>query len=312
MIYIGIILASALALFSVAVIATALVCFFKIFFSKRQKPKEEYPIPPGRAYQAHREQMIEWIKQIRSMPYTDLSITSFDGLTLRGKYYECKKGAPIEILFHGYKGTSERDLCGGVSRCFSLGHNALMVDHRASGNSEGRVITFGAKECRDCLGWIDKVISDIDKDAKIILTGISMGAATVMMAAGKELPKNVIGVLADCGYTSTEDIVKKVMRDMKLPPRLLYPFARLGARLFGGFDPNKDSPIRAMERCHLPIIFFHGDSDRYVPCSMSERNFAACVSDKKRLVITKGAEHGLCFPTNTEEYLSEMREFFAI
>ena len=168
MIYIGIILASALALFSVAVIATALVCFFKIFFSKRQKQKEEYPIPPGRAYQAHREQMIEWIKQIRSMPHTDLSITSFDGLTLRGKYYECKKGAPIEILFHGYKGTSERDLCGGVSRCFALGHSALMVDHRASGNSEGRVNVM-------TIGWVT-IVSD---DPAMYLLGIDDPAYTL-------------------------------------------------------------------------------------------------------------------------------------
>ncbi len=312
MLYLGIILSAALLLFCIAVITAALVCFFKIFYSRRKKTKEEYPVPHGRIYEPHREQMIAWIKEIRSMPHTDISITSFDGLTLRGKYYEYKKGAPIEILFHGYRGTSERDLCGGVHRCFALGHNALMVDHRASGNSDGRVITFGAKEYRDCLFWIDEVIRSVDPQAKIILTGISMGAATVMIAAGKELPENVVGILADCGYTSTEDIVKKVMKDMKLPPKLLYPFARLGARLFGGFDPDEDSPIKSMKSCRLPIIFFHGNADDYVPCSMSERNFAACSSDNKRLVITEGAGHGLCFPTDTQTYLLELKNFFAV
>ena len=116
-------------------------------------------------------------------------------------------------------------------------------------------------------------VQNIDKDAKIIITGISMGAATVMMAASKPLPANVVGVLADCGYTSTKDIIKKVIRDMKLPADLLYPFARLGAMLFGGFDPDADSPIASMKRCRLPVIFFHGDADDYVPCSMSEENY---------------------------------------
>ena len=244
------------------------------------------------------------------MPHRDLEVRSFDGLTLRGKYYEFAKVAPIEILFHGYKGNAERDLSGGIFRCFALGRNALLVDHRASGKSEGHVITFGAKEVRDCLLWVDLVIREIDPQAKIILTGVSMGAATVMMAASRPLPENVVGVLADCGYTSTREIVMKVMTDMGLPARLLYPFARLGAILFGRFDPDRDSPLRSMERCRLPVIFIHGDGDDFVPAAMSERNYAACASARKRLVLTPGAAHGLCFPTDEEGYIEALREFF--
>lgn len=292
------------------VFATMCVCFFMTFFSVRRKAKEEFPIPPGKVYDGHKAQMVQWMREVRDMEHTDVEIKSFDGLTLRGRYYECRKGGTIEILFHGYRGNSFRDLCGGVSRCFRLGHNALIVDHRASGRSEGRVITFGAKECRDCVDWVNFAIKNIDPDARIIITGISMGAATVMMAASKELPANVVGVLADCGYTSTRDIIKKVMRDMKLPPNLLYPFARLSAIVFGGFDPDADSPIESMKKCKIPVIFFHGDVDAYVPCYMSEQNFGACASEKKRFVVTPGAGHGLCFPTDQEAYLEALREFF--
>ena len=290
--------------------ATICICFFKIFYSFRRKEKEEYPIPAGKAYEPHRDQMVKWIKNARELPHTDVSITSFDGLKLRGKYYQHSPDAPIEILFHGYKGTSERDLSGGIYRCFKLGHNALIVDHRASGNSEGRIITFGAKESRDCVDWVNFVINNINKDSKIIITGISMGAATVMMAASMELPENVIGVLADCGYTSTKDIIKKVMRDMKLPADLLYPFARLSAKMFGGFDPDKSSPIESMKKCRLPVIFYHGDVDGFVPCYMSEQNFDACASERKRLVIIEGADHGLCFPVDIKKYIDELDAFF--
>lgn len=299
-----------LALLLVAATAVTLVCFFRIFYSRRTKETEEYPTPDGAIYDPYREQMRTWIKECREMPHRDVSVTSFDGLRLVGTYYEHQKGAPIEILFHGYRGSAERDLSGGVYRCFSLGRNALIVNHRGSGGSEGHVITFGVKESRDVHTWIDLVLREIDPDAKIILTGISMGAATVMTAAGTPLPPNVVGILADCGYTSTRAIVTKVLADMKLPPRLLYPFARLSARLFGGFDPDSASPIASMPHCRLPIIFFHGDSDDFVPASMSEENYAACASERKRLVITKGAGHGLCFPVDQEAYLSELRDFF--
>lgn len=304
-------LVSLLVSAAVFVLAVMLVCFFKTFYSWKIKPKEEFAIPEGEIYEPHREQMVGWMKDLRTLEHTGVSVKSYDGLTLRGTYYEYKKGAPLEIIFHGYKGTAERDLCGGVYRCFELGHSALIVDHRAHGSSEGRVITFGAKESRDALTWVDFVINNIDKDAKIILAGISMGAATVMTASGMELPANVIGVVADCGYTSTRDIIQKVMRDMKLPPNLLYPFARLAAILFGGFDPDESSPKKAMANCRLPIIFFHGDIDGFVPCSMSEENYAACASENKRLVITPGADHGLCFPVDQKQYLAELEDFFA-
>lgn len=239
-----------------------------------------------------------------------VSIRSQDGLCLRGYYYEQKQGAPIEVMFHGYRGTAERDMSGAVYRCFSLGRNALIVDHRASGTSDGHVITFGAKEQYDCRAWVDFVVREIDPHAKIILTGISMGAATVMLASALPMPPNVVGVLADCGYTSAKEIIYKVARDMHLPPALLYPFARLGARLLGGFDPDDASPVRAMAECRLPIIFFHGDADGFVPCEMSRENFDACASKQKRLVITPNAAHGLCFSTDQESYFAALREFF--
>lgn len=304
--WIGLGVVGALALI---VLITACVCFFKVFYSPTRKPSEGYPIPGGEIYEPHREHMVEWIRQSRAMPHKKVSIRSFDGLTLRGNYYEYAKGAPIELLMHGYRGSSERDMSGGVARCFALGHSALMVDHRGSGASDGHVITFGILERRDCLAWVDFVLREIDPEAKIILTGISMGAATVMMCGGEELPKNVMGILADCGYTSPKAIIKKVIREMGLPQDLLYPFVKLGARLFGGFDLEETSPLEAMARCRVPVIFYHGDADDFVPCSMSEENYEACASTK-RLVVIKGAGHGLCFPVDQEVYLSELKSFF--
>ncbi len=293
-------------------VLAAYICFRMAFYSSPKRPlehRDEFPIPDGKVYEPFREQMVEWIKLARALPYREVAVTSFDGLTLRGRYYEIFPDAPIELLFHGYRGWAERDLSGGVARCQTLGHNALVVDHRGSNQSDGSVITFGILESRDCPVWVDYILTHINPRAKIILTGISMGASTVMIAASRPLPPNVVAVLADCGYTAHDEIIKKVMVDMKLPPKLCYPFIKLGAKWFGKFDLEETSPIESVKRGLLPILFFHGDTDDFVPHGMSLRNSQACAT-VNRMVTIHGAGHGLCFPVDPETYLNEMRSFF--
>ena len=293
------------------VILAAYICYRIAFYvpPRRKVDPGVITVPPGAAYEPFHEQMVGWIKEIRGLPQKQLKINSVDGLTLYGKYFEFAPGAPVELMFHGYRGNAERDLSGGVQRCFQLGRSALVVDQRCSGFSDGNAITFGVKEHLDCLQWINFMIDYFGPDVKIILTGISMGAATVLMAAGKELPQNVIGVLADCGYNSSKDIMYEVIRKMKLPPRLCYPFVKLGAKMFAHFDPDQWSPEEAVRHCKVPVIFFHGEDDGFVPCRMSRINFDACVS-RKELVIVPGADHGLSYPVAPDRYLKALWTFF--
>ena len=293
------------------VLAAAYICFYIAFFVPKHGPiaMDDYTIPDGEIYEVFRGQMVQWMKEARAMPHEDFYITSFDGLKLHGKFYEYAPGAPIELMFHGYRGNSDRDLCGGVQRCFQLGRSCLLVDQRCSSASEGHVITFGIKEHRDCLQWIDFMVEHFGSDVKIILTGISMGASTVLMAAGYPLPPQVKGVLADCGFSSAKAIICKVIRQLKLPATLAYPFVRLGALIFGGFDLESFSAVDAVTNATVPVIFFHGQEDGFVPAEMSRENFDACTS-RKMLIITPGAGHGLCYPVDSEGYLKALRDFF--
>lgn len=301
--------AGALAL---AVLLIAYVCFRIAFYAPRRPPAdpEALPTPAGKIYDPYRADMEEWIRQARAVPHEDMQITSFDGLTLRGKYYEYAPGAPVELMFHGYRGNAEGDLSGGVQRCFRLGRSALIVDQRCSGGSGGNVITFGVRERRDCLSWVEFMGRRFGPEVKIILTGISMGAATVLMAAGEDLPENVVGILADCGYSSARDIIRKVIRQMGLPVGISYPFVKLGARIYGRFDLEEMPPVEAMGKCRVPVIFFHGEDDDFVPCQMSRINYEACTA-RKRLVTVPGAGHGLSYPVAPEKYLQALEEFFA-
>ena len=288
------------------------ICFRIVFYEPRKQKlsSEDLPVPEEDIYKPYHPLMKKWILEARNFPHEDYYIKSHDGLTLHAKYFEFAPDAVTEIMFHGYRGSAERDLSGGVQRCFALGRNILLVDQRTSCGSEGNVISFGINEHRDCLAWIDFAVNHFGPDVRLILTGISMGASTVLMAAGKPLPKNVVGVLADCGFSSPKKIIQKCAKDQHYPVKFIYPFIKLGAKIFGHFDLEEYSPLEAMKTCKVPVIFFHGENDDYVPCYMSREVYDACTTPKK-LVTIPGAGHGLVYLVDNQKYFQSVVEFFS-
>ncbi len=302
----------ALLILSVAVVVVSYVCFLMAFFvTKKQRKKnksQEFRLPKGKIYEPYRDQMILWMKQVREIPFKPVEIRTFDGLNLTGKYYEFSPTAPIELMMHGYRGNSETDLCGGVERSFALGHSALVIDQRGCGKAEGNVITFGVNESKDCVAWVQFIKTHINADAKIILTGISMGGSTVLMAA-PQLKGEIAGVLADCPFSSAKDIICKVIRDMRLPDKLLYPFVKLGAKIFGRFDLENTSAIDCVKEIDVPLIIIHGKADDFVPSYMSERLFQNA-NQPKTLLLVENAGHGLSYIISPKEYLETLKKGF--
>ena len=300
-----------LVVFTMIILLISYICFRMVFFvpRKNENPCDDIPLPFGKIYEPYHQLMSKWILEARGFKSEDYYIQSFDGLKLHAKYFEYEPGAVTEIMFHGYRGSAERDLSGGIQRCFALGRNVLLVDQRTSCGSEGSVISFGINEHRDCLAWVDFAVKQFGPDVKLVLTGISMGASTVLMAAGKPLPENVIGVLADCGFSSPKKIIKKCAKDLKIPADFIYPFIKLGAKIYGHFDLEEYTPLEAMKTCTLPVIFFHGEDDSFVPCDMSRECFAACTSPKQIVTVPK-AGHGLVYLVDNAGYFSAVSDFF--
>lgn len=222
--------------------------------------------------------------------YEAINIISSDGTPLFGRLYLHDAKKPFVIMMHGYKGTALIDFCGGSAMVNRFGYNKLIIDQRAHGMSGGHTITFGVKERHDCADWIDYLITRFG-NVKIGLIGVSMGAATVTMATGLDLPPQVKCVIADCGYSSPKAIIRKVMRDIHLPT-LLYPMVRLSAKIFGGFSPDEYSSVEAVKRSKTPLLIIHGEADSFVPCYMSHEIYDACVSPKQLLTIA-GADHAV-------------------
>ena len=143
-----------------------------------------------------------------------------------------------------------------------------------------------------CKAWMQEMIRRYGKDVCLVLSGVSMGAATVLMAAAEETSGNLKAVISDCSYSSPRAIICKTIRDCKLPEWPVYPLVRLGARLFGKFDPDCFSPVKAMEKIKIPVLLIHGDEDETVPVAMCEQIFAAG-GDRKKQWIAKHAGHAV-------------------
>ncbi len=236
---------------------------------KRLGEADPYKNVDNPEYSEYREYIVSLIERISSEPCEDIFITSEDGLRLRGRLYHRDPRAPICMMVHGYKSSPLRDCSGGAVDALDAGYNLLLIDQRAHGLSEGKTIAFGIKERYDIRLWIDELIRRYGEGCKIVLTGTSMGGATVLMASGLPLQKNVRAVLADCPYSSPKDIILSVAGRMGYPA-FVYPLIRLGGIIWGGFDPDEITAKDAVVSSQTPTIIMHGDADDYVPQKMSD------------------------------------------
>ena len=301
-----------LLILTIIVVLAAYICYHISFRATKRVLDEDVQIhlPDGEQYMKVHEGIEKCVNDMLNRPFEPVTITTFDGKKLYARYYHVADGAPLQIQFHGYKSSAVLDFCGGSLYAGKIGHNALVVDQRSHGKSEGHAITFGVLERKDVLSWIGYARSRFGDDVRIILAGLSMGAATVLMATDQPLPSNVVGVMADCPYSSPEAIIKKVCRvEMRLPVKPLYPFIKLGARLFAGFDLEESSAVSAVKNTPVPILILHGTGDRFVPCDMS-REIHAANPEMITLVTIPEAGHGLCYMTEPEMYEDAMQEFF--
>ena len=285
-----------------------LYCYDTVFHGTERRDSKELEVPQGEQYEPYHDTILRSGQKFLEVPFEKVTITAHDGVTLVGRYYHMADGAPVSIVFHGYRGSIARDSTGGFGISRKNGYNVLVVYQRAHKASGGKTITFGVKERYDCLDWVYYICNRCGKETPILLMGLSMGAATVLMAGGLDLPSNVKGIFADCGFSSPKEILQTVMKQMNLPVKPTYFFVRLSAILIGRFDPEEASAIEAMKKCKVPVLLIHGDDDRFVPCQMSYDNYEACVSTKE-LVIIKGAGHGLSYCVDAPAYEKAVQSF---
>lgn len=260
-------------------------------------------------YRDCKEEILAGLAEMDRCPHETVTVLSYDGLRLRGEFYAHPNPRGTILMFHGWRGSPESDFGCAMTAYYQKGLNLLLVHQRTQGASEGKYITFGIKESRDVHTWIRWHGDRFGTAYPVFLTGISMGATTVLMSAGRPYCANVRGIIADCGFSSPKEIISSVVRGRGLPAFLIVPVMGLYARIFAGFGFREYSTLEAVKTMRLPVFFAHGTGDRFVPCHMTQAAYEACGSEDKTLLLVPGAGHGASYLADRENYERMIGEF---
>lgn len=283
---------------------------FSVFQYAICRKKKQPDVRRKKKWKPYLDFVLEEQKWVKRHHGRKQEIISGDGLKLRAMYIPRKNAKGIIICMHGYHSEVDIEFVPEVRFLWNLGYDILLPWQRSHGQSEGRYITYGVKERYDCRQWIRYANEHLGaKDKNVFLCGISMGCATVLMAAGLKLPENVRGIIADCGFTSPWEIIRHVVKTKyHLPPYPLLFFLDVICRIAAGFSLKDASVQEAMRKNTIPVLFIHGDEDRYVPVWMTYSNYEACAAEKE-LYIVHGAAHALAFSYDRKEGSRRIRNF---
>lgn len=283
---------------------------FLLHRSRRQHRAETPESTDPFNWLSYRDRAQEGLNRLAALPHEEVEITSFDGLCLRGHLYAVPDAQRTFLLVHGYRSTGYNDFnAQAVYYIEQLHANVLIVDQRAHGSSEGRRIDFGVSERYDVRAWAAYLTERFGEQLPLYLNGISMGCASVLLAADGPLPPNVRGVIADCGYTSPWDEFAYLIKwKQHLPVRPLLYAAEALTRALAGWDFRSITPNRAVRRLRLPVLFLHGGGDTFVPTFMTQRNYEDCVSEKE-IYIVPGAIHAQSYFCDTPGVQQRIERF---
>ncbi len=309
--------ALAVLCFLAAAIYVAAEYFFSYAIKRAKKPPAEYTdILKKRLLGTEREYLLrdtELGKRfLAEHPCEQVSITSFDSLTLRGRLYTPEVGADTTVIFiHGYKSGPHVDFPVQIRRYYNLGYNALVIDHRAAGESEGKHYGFGVLERHDIEGWCRFVRERFGDEQKTVLFGCSMGSATALMAASLPFVReSVSAIVADCPFSSPYDeFCYIIKRDFHLPPFPLVPLTSRLTRRRAGWAFDEYSAAAAAATTDVPILLIHGTSDVYVPARFSLDIYESASKASCELMLVDGASHGYSVYQDPTRYFARADEF---
>ena len=247
----------------------------------------------------------KWLKEHEAQ---DIYIQNRENMKLHGLWVPAMNPKGTVILAHGYCSWYLLDFAVVFDVYNKLGFHILVPEQRSHGKSEGKYITFGVKESEDMQDWLAYHNANWG-ELPLFFHGMSMGASTVLYLADADLPNNVRGIIADCGFTSPKEIIKRVYKELiHLPPGPAIWAADIFARVFAGFSLTQKDTRKSLQNCKVPVLMIHGMADDFVPCAMTRQGYAACRGEKQLLLVAE-ATHGISFLKDPVGYTSAIFYF---
>ena len=248
-------------------------------------------------------------ERLASCEHEVFEIKATDGVTLVGHYRKAENPKRIIIAIHGWRSSWSRDFGAIADFWHDAGSSVLFAEQRGQGKSGGDHMCFGVLERLDCLEWVKYIDKLTEGKLPIYLAGVSMGASTVLMTAGLDLPDSVHGVMADCGYTSPRAVwYHVVQKNFHIPYFLVARDIDKAYKRMTGADSTY-SCEDALKKSKVPVIFVHGAADSFVPVGETYKNYMACAAPKE-LLIVPGANHGMSYLVEKEKYEKASKDFW--
>lgn len=252
----------------------------------------------------------DWRDWVSNQTFEKIEIESFDGLKLQGYFLAAKEPTnKVVVTAHGYLGEASDMGLFGEYYYEQLGYNFFMADARGHGASEGDYIGFGWHDRLDYLEWIHLLIEKLGPDTEIVLHGLSMGAATVLMTSGEDLPPNVKAIIADSPYVSVYDLFAYQMKRMfHLPSFPLLHSTSLITKLKANYSFKEASALKQVKKTDIPILYIHGEADEFVPTSYTYELYEQTKS-KADIITFEGANHGEGIVIEHKAYIDQLNKF---
>lgn len=280
--------------------------YYRLAFTPRKHNSSLDDTPAEREWTQGREWMNHHSRR------EDIFLTSEDGLQLHANFIpqeneECHRYA---ICVHGYGDSAEG--VGLFARQYyeAYGMHVLLPDLRGHGASEGNAVGMGLLDSADLQRWIRWIVQQ-DRDAEIVMHGVSMGASAILQATGERLPSQVKAAVSDSAYTSAQDELRFQYSQKKhlIPTGIMMFFLRIVCRLRAKYDFFQASPVRAVGDSITPTLFIHGEDDDVVPPSMMPRLFEAA-GCKKEFLWIGGAGHIGAVIEDPDTYWTRVEKFY--
>ena len=246
------------------------------------------------------------------LPKTTKTLTH-DGLKLDAWYVPAAKATnETVVVVHGFR--QNKTAMRQYGQLFhNLGYNVLMPDNRGAGKSGGQFISYGYYDKGDIIAWA-KALTQENPQVHLTLYGLSMGAATVMMASGqKDLPASVKNIIEDCGYSNTwKEITYQARVGYHIPAFPLVYSVSLENKLRQGWFFQQADSLKELKKDTRPILMIHGGADTYVPTEMVYENYKAVkAGTPKQMLVVKGAAHARSFQTDPALYTKTVSQFMS-
>ena len=248
-------------------------------------------------------------KVLRAMPNQEVSIVTFDNLTLRGNFIRAEGESKITMLcLHGYTSNGYAEFSMRAQAYLKSGYNVLLVNHRNHGPSDGKYVGFATLDRLDALKWL-ALIDELVPGGEIFITGVSMGGATAMQCADLDLPKSVKGIIEDCGFTNCEEeFAWRAKKVAGFAPKLTLKGIGLYMKIFAGYGLKDSCSLKSCQNAKVPMMFIHGNVDKVVPYEMGIACYEACVTEKE-FVEFDNCEHAQAFYHDSELYINAVNRF---